>query len=97
MKKILIAMTSLWMTTSAMADHVTPGYMIQGNDTTCQIFVYSPGVREGLHLAFLTDDDRWQDAGQLCSSDYGPWGKEKQMYTPYVIHANDGTWRALWQ
>lgn len=96
MKKILIALTSLWMTTSAMADQVTPEYTIQGNDTTCQIFIYSPGEKEGLHLAFLTDDDSWHDVGQLCSSDYGPWGKEKKMFTPYVIHANDGTWRALW-
>ena len=49
-----------------------------------------------MHLAYLTDDDRWVDVGQLCASDFGPWGSEKKMYRPFVMKANDGTWRALW-
>ena len=73
-----------------------PAYSIAGRDTTCQIFLYSPGPTQGLHLAYLTDEDKWVDVGQLCSSDYGPWGAEKKMYNPSVVKANDGTWRALW-
>ena len=38
---------------SLQAQNVVPAYAIQGKDSTCQIFVYSPGEREGLHLAFL--------------------------------------------
>ncbi len=72
-----------------------PAYEMAGKDTTCQIFVYSPGVTKGLHAAYLTDKEQWQDIGQLCGSDYGPWGAEKKMYTPYVVHAADGTWRLL--
>ena len=74
-----------------------PAYTFVGKDTTCQIFVYSPGPAAGLHLAYLTDDERWVDVGQLCSSDYGPWGAEKKMHNPFVLKAKDGTWRALWQ
>ena len=81
---------------SAPIDKDVPAYRIVGKDSTCQIFVYSPAADQGLHLAYLTDDDRWVDVGQLCASDYGPWGSEKKMYRPFVMKANDGTWRALW-
>lgn len=73
-----------------------PAYTFVGKDSICQIFVYSPDPTKGLHLAYLTDDERWVDVGQLCASDYGPWGAEKKMYNPFVLKANDGTWRALW-
>ena len=81
---------------SAPIDKDAPAYRIVGKDSTCQIFVYSPAADQGLHLAYLTDDDRWVDVGQLCASDFGPWGSEKKMYRPFVVKANDGTWRALW-
>ena len=77
-------------------DALSPAYTIVGKDSTCQIFIYSPAPNAGLHLAYLTDDDKWVDVGQLCSSDYGPWGAEKKMYNPFVLKAKDGTWRALW-
>lgn len=79
----------------ASAQRRTPAYEVQGKDTTCQIFMYSPGPKDGLHVAYFADNGAWQDVGQLCSSDYGPWGAEKKMYSPYVIHAQDGTWRLL--
>jgi len=81
---------------SAPIDKDAPAYRIVGKDSTCQIFVYSPAADQGLHLAYLTDDDCWVDVGQLCASDFGPWGSEKKMYRPFVMKANDGTWRALW-
>ena len=72
-----------------------PAYEMAGKDTTCQIFVYSPGATKGLHVAYFTDKEQWQDIGQICRSDYGPWGSEKKMYTPYVVHTADGSWRLL--
>lgn len=83
-------------TTLSVADKDAPAYTIVGKDSICQIFVYSPAPNQGLHLAYLTDDERWVDVGQLCASDFGPWGREKKMYRPFVLKANDGTWRALW-
>ena len=79
----------------ANAQQVLPAYQIVAKDTTCQIFVYSPGERAGLHVAYLTDGETWQDVGQLCSSDYAQWGSEKRMYDPYVLHAADGSWRLV--
>ena len=96
MKKFNILLVSLVLQVSAMAQSVEPEYTISGNDSTCQIFVYSPGEKEGLRLAYLGENEKWNDVGQLCSSDYGQWGAEKKMHSPYVIKVKDGTWRAVW-
>lgn len=90
---VFLALAAISLPVSAQRP--TPAYEVLGKDTTCQIFIYSPGPKNGLHVAYLTDNDRWMDIGQLCSSDYGPWGAEKKMYSPYVIHAQDGSWRLL--
>lgn len=44
--------------TLSVADKDAPAYTIVGKDSTCQIFVYSPAPNQGLHLAYLTDDER---------------------------------------
>ena len=61
-----------------------------------QVFIYSPGERDGLRIAQLTEQG-WQELGQLCSSDYGSWGPEKRMYHPSLCRAQDGTWRLVFQ
>mgnify|MGYP003513781244 FL=1 len=48
-------------------------------------------------MAYYTFDQHWYDVGQLCSSDYSQWGREKRMYNPSVLHAKDGTWRLVFQ
>ena len=60
------------------------------------IFIYSPAPTAGLHIAERSQD-KWQDLGQLCSSDYGTWGAEKKMHHPSVCRAKDGTWRLVFQ
>ena len=60
------------------------------------IFIYSPDYRQGLHVAVL-DTTGWKHLGQLCSSDYGPWGAEKRMYHPSLCRASDGSWRLVFQ
>lgn len=108
--KILLASTAILSFTSLMAsgklnpkgnpafwdEQNAPAYSVMGKDTTCQVFLYSPDPTQGLHLAYLSDNEKWIDVGQLCASDYGPWGSGKKMYSPTVVQANDGTWRALW-
>lgn len=93
LKTSLLSLAALTSPLAALAQ--TPAYEIVGKDTTCQIFTYSPNERSGLHVAYLADNGKWQDVGQLCSSDYGPWGSGKRMHNPYVVHAADGTWRLL--
>lgn len=95
MKRSILLSLSLATGLAASAQVPEPAYEIGGRDTVCSIFVYSPGERSGLHAAYLTEKGLWQDMGQLCGSDYGPWGSEKRMHNPYVCHAADGTWRLL--
>ena len=45
----------------------------------------------------MKQGDKWHHVGQLCTSDYGTWGVEKRMYHPSVCHADDGTWRLVFQ
>lgn len=96
MKKISILLISLVFQVVAVAQNAAPEYTISGNDSTCQVFIYSPGEKDGLHLAYLAENEKWYDVGQLCSSDYGQWGAEKKMHNPFVIKTKDGTWRAVW-
>ena len=63
---------------------------------TDTIFIYTPDERAGLHLA-LQDSTGWHGMGQLCASDYGPWGAEKRMFRPSLCRADDGTWRLVFQ
>lgn len=95
MKKTYLMLPVLATALSGHAQLKEPSYQIVGKDTTCQIFVYSPDERSGLRLAYLSDDETWNDVGQLCGSDYAQWGAEKRMYNPFVYHANDGTWRLV--
>ena len=63
-----------------------------------QLFFYCPDARQGFHVAAIDEDDgAWHEVGKLFDSDYGPWGQEKRMYSPYILRANDGTWRAVFQ
>ncbi|MCH4186631.1 MAG: alpha-N-arabinofuranosidase [Prevotella sp.] len=93
--KLLFLFVACLLTLSGKAQPL-PLYTITGRDTTVQIFLYSPGISEGLHAAYLDGNQNWQELGQVLTCDYGPWGSGKKMYTPFVTKANDGSWRALW-
>ncbi len=96
MKKIGLVTFALAIAMQSHALSVKPAYTVMGNDTTVQIFLYSPDSRQGLHAAYMGDDECWHEIGKLLDSDYGPWGSDKKMFHPFVTKANDGTWRALW-
>ena len=96
MKRLFVLQILILGLYGIKAAEIMPLYSIQGKDSTCQIFIYSPGERSGLYLAYKGQDADWHDVGQLCTSDYSRWGSEKRMYAPYVVHASDGTWRAIW-
>ena len=87
---VLTVFTCMLCTTTAQAQN-------EGDDIPRQIFIYCPGEHDGLHAAYLDFDNIWHEIGQLCASDYGPWGAEKKMYEPNLVRANDGTWRAVCQ
>ena len=93
--KWLMVVVAMLFARNAVAQETEPAYTEVGGDTVCQIFVYSPDERQGLHVAWLDENGSWRHVGQLCGSDYSTWGVEKRMYDPYVTHAEDGTWRLV--
>ncbi len=95
--KMTHIITAIVATAALLAMPSSALAQLEGDSIPREIFIYSPGEREGLHAAYLDFDSNWTEIGQLCSSDYGQWGAEKRMQYPNVVHASDGTWRAVWQ
>ena len=53
----------------------------------------------GLHFAWSRDNLSWYSIGNEFSylkSDYGRWGSEKRMITPYLIQGAGGEWQCIW-
>ena len=53
----------------------------------------------GLHFAWSTDKKTWNLIGNeygYVKSDYGEWGSQKQMNSPYLFQDAAGQWRCVW-
>jgi alpha-L-arabinofuranosidase len=66
------------------------------------LFSYSAADgRGGLKFAWSGDGERWQnlaDGYSFLSSDFGPWGSMKRMYSPHLTQLRaDGSWHCTWQ
>lgn len=54
---------------------------------------------DGLHFAWSIDKKDWHAIGPEYSflrCDYGRWGSEKKMYSPFLFHSADGLWHCVW-
>ncbi|AXY72738.1 alpha-L-arabinofuranosidase [Paraflavitalea soli] len=66
------------------------------------LFSYSTAKNNnhnGLHFAWSRDRVNWQLIGNefgFLRSDYGRWGAEKKMITPYLIQTPGGDWQCVW-
>ncbi|WP_153799475.1 alpha-L-arabinofuranosidase C-terminal domain-containing protein [Foetidibacter luteolus] len=53
----------------------------------------------GLQFAWSTDKTNWKTIGNdygFLRCDYGRWGAEKRMITPYLLQGPDGVWQCVW-
>lgn len=53
----------------------------------------------GLHFAWSTDQVKWTSIGpemRFLFCDYGRWGVEKRMITPYLYVDSNKTWHCVW-
>jgi len=53
----------------------------------------------GLHFAWSTNQENWTSIGpemRFLFCDYGRWGVEKRMITPFLFRAPDGMWHCVW-
>ncbi len=66
------------------------------------IFAYAStknAGKNGLELAWSTDKVHWNKIGNdygFVHSDYGTWGAQKRMVSPYLWLGNDGLWHCVW-
>ncbi|GAB3419164.1 alpha-L-arabinofuranosidase C-terminal domain-containing protein [Niabella aquatica] len=66
------------------------------------LFAYSPvkpNDRTGLAFAWSSDGSDWNAIGPehyFVYSDYGAWGSQKKMHTPYLFQGTDGVWHLVW-
>ncbi len=66
------------------------------------LFSYASGKNNnhnGLHFAWSRDKKSWYSIGNEFSflkSDYGRWGSEKKMFTPYLFQDHTGLWHCIW-
>ncbi|MCX2583129.1 alpha-L-arabinofuranosidase C-terminal domain-containing protein [Pedobacter sp. MR22-3] len=61
------------------------------------LFAYNAN---GLRFAWSRDQTNWTPIGKdylFLKSDYGRWGSEKKMISPYVIRGRNGEWVCAWE
>lgn len=55
--------------------------------------------RNGLQFAWSIDKKSWKAIGPdhvFMNSDYGSWGGQKKMYSPYLFQDGTGRWHCVW-
>lgn len=66
------------------------------------LFSYSTlknGGRNGLHFAWSPDRSNWFAIGpehRYLFCDYGRWGSQKRLVTPFLFQDEDKTWHCMW-
>ncbi|RKD91643.1 alpha-L-arabinofuranosidase C-terminal domain-containing protein [Mangrovibacterium diazotrophicum] len=53
----------------------------------------------GLHYAWSVDRKHWQGIGpefRFLFCDFGTWGSQKRMITPFLFQDQKGTWHEIW-
>ena len=93
MKKLLLFISVLVAT-----DFVT----LANEPDSVYLFSYATGKNNnhnGLHFAWSRDKANWYIIGNefaYLKSDYGAWGTEKRMITPYLFQGANGIWQCVW-
>ncbi|MBQ8593442.1 MAG: alpha-L-arabinofuranosidase [Bacteroidaceae bacterium] len=55
--------------------------------------------QNGLHFAYSIDGNNWLSVGNersFLKCDYGAWGSQKRMLTPWLLQGSDGWWHCVW-
>lgn len=66
------------------------------------IFAYATQKNQnhnGLHFAWSSDKKTWFSIGpehSFVKNDYGRWGSQKKMFSPFLTKDPNGTWHLIW-
>lgn len=74
------------------------------NDEPDSVYLFSYATaknnnHDGLQFAWSRDKITWYNIGDdygFVKSDYGTWGAEKRMISPYLIQGARGLWHCVW-
>jgi alpha-L-arabinofuranosidase len=75
---------------------------IASEPASAYLFAYATDKNSnhnGLHFAWSVDKENWFPIGPEYSyvkCDYGRWGSEKKMFSPFLFQSPDGMWRCVW-
>lgn len=93
MKKNLTAALMVWLSLMPLL----------GNEPdSAYLFAYATtknAGHNGLHYAWSTNGQDWQSIGReyrWMGCDYGAWGSQKRMLTPYLYLDQEGAWHSVW-
>ncbi|MFD2289122.1 alpha-L-arabinofuranosidase [Pedobacter petrophilus] len=78
--------SSLWAKDNKLTDEPDSVYLFSYNGN-------------GLRFAWSRDQTNWTTIGKgylFLKSDYGRWGSEKKMVSPYLIKGRNGEWVCTW-
>jgi alpha-L-arabinofuranosidase len=77
-------------------------YAMLNAPDSAYIFAYSTtknSGHNGLHVAWSVDRKSWNSIGpeyRFLFCDYGRWGAEKRMITPFLLKDASGLWHCVW-
>lgn len=90
--KILIGIIALLISGNIFANEPDKAYL----------FAYTTDKdsnHNGLHFAWSVDKEKWFPIGSeygFVKCDYGRWGSEKRMLSPFLFRSPDGMWHCIW-
>jgi len=100
MKHLLIN-TVLFLLTFLLPVALFAGHTNDRPDSVYLFSYSSPqnNYHTGLQFAWSTDRLHWYTIGNnygFLRSDYGRWGSEKKMISPFLLWDNKGNWHCIW-
>ncbi|WP_372775608.1 alpha-L-arabinofuranosidase C-terminal domain-containing protein [Mangrovibacterium sp.] len=76
---------------------------VQANEPdSAYVFSYATlenNGKNGLHYAWSIDGNNWNSIGpefRFLFCDFGTWGSQKRMLTPFLFQDQQGTWHEVW-
>ncbi|WP_167615160.1 alpha-L-arabinofuranosidase C-terminal domain-containing protein [Maribellus sediminis] len=76
--------------------------LLANQPDSAYVFSYATtknGGHNGLHYAWSVDRKNWNGIGpefRFLFCDFGAWGSQKRMLTPFLFQDQQGTWHAIW-
>lgn len=99
MKKVAVL---LWVVLALLETAAARENKTRNEPDSVYLFSYATvknNNHNGLHFAWSRDGVNWLAIGNeygYVKSDYGRWGSEKRMISPYLVQGPDGAWQCVW-